>query len=83
MYTCYFSKLIECGTDKLVSALTLDDRIVLVQSVTLHHVVREIEKFVNGLSSLSTKSYITKYPQLLKIFITIKGRQPLTAGMYF
>ncbi len=61
----------------------MEDKIGLIQSITLHHVLLkskgEIDQFGEGLSCLGTRSYVVKYPQLLKEFCTIKGKQPLTA----
>ncbi len=84
VYSYFFDKLMECGVNKPVTAIVWEDKISLVQSVTLHYVLLkskgEIDQFREGLSCLGTRSYITKYPRLLKEFFTIKGKQSLSAG---
>ncbi len=86
VYTRNFSHLIECGISKPPTCITFEDKIGLVQSLTLHHAIlkakAEIDQFAEGLTCLGTKNYICKHPQLLKKFFTIQGRQPLTAGKH-
>lgn len=84
-YICHFCYLAECGVTKPSTAVTLEDKISVVQSITLHNTIlkskAEIDQFAAGLSCLGTKSYIMKYPHLLKEFFTISGKQVLTAGI--
>ena len=85
VYTCHFCDLTEYGIAKPPTVITIEDKIAIVQSITLHHALlkskAEIDQFIDGLSCLGTKSSITKYPQLVRKFFTILGIQVLTAGM--
>ena len=85
VYATNFCDLAECGVTKPSTALTLEDKISVVQSITLHHTIlkskAEIDQFAAGLSCLETRSHVIKYPQLLKEFFTVTGRQLLSAGI--
>lgn len=64
------------------TAITLEDKVTVVNSISLHHVIlktkAEIDQFADGLSCLGTKKIIMKYPDLIERFFTIHGRQVLT-----
>ena len=86
IYTCHFCDLTEYGIAKPPTVITIEDKIAIVQSITLHYALlkskaEKINQFIDGLSCLGTKSSITKYPQLVRKFFTILGIQVLTAGM--
>lgn len=79
VYANHFGELAEYGVTKPPTTVTLEDRITIVQSVTLHHALlkskAEIDQFVQGLACLGTMEYIKKYPQLLKDFFSVILRE--------
>ena len=73
VYTCHFCNLADYGITKQSTSVTMEDKVTIVQSITLHHVLlkskAEVDQFAEGLSCLGTKSFITKYPNLFRTFV--------------
>ena len=62
----------------------MDDKITLIQTVTLHHVLlrskAEMDQFCEGLQALGVLNAVRKYPDLMRPFFTNSAVQNLTAG---
>lgn len=68
--------LLACGYKRPPCKITWDDRAVLVQSMTLHHVILEckgeIDQFADGLKFFNVFESIKVHPLLLKEFLCLK-----------
>lgn len=84
VYTDHFCELADYGIIKPSTGITMEDKVPIIESITLHHVLlkskAEVDQFVEGLSCLGTKKCLMKHPSLMKSFFTVCGTQVLTAG---
>lgn len=75
--------LLASGFTKPPSTLSWDDRVILVQSLTLHHVIleskAEIDQFIDGLKCFGILDNIKEHPLLLKSFLCLRTNI-LTSG---
>ena len=67
-----FDLISECGFTKPTTKLTMDDKVTLVESVALHHVILktlgELSQFRDGLNTLGVASAMELYGVLLQEF---------------
>ena len=77
---------VDSGYSRALYLVTTDDKIDMVQTVTLHHVLlrslAEVDQFAKGLQELGVLDAIRKYPEVMKPFFTKDGIQHLTAGSH-
>ena len=77
--------LTECGYNKPVAKVKLEDKPNIVQTVTLHKVVlssmAELSQFRQGLSTLGVLSALKEYPHLLNSYYSVEHRDELTSGI--
>ena len=80
-----FEMISECGYNKPSSKLSLTDKVDLIHSVALHHVILktlgEISQFREGLESCGVLKAINKYAPLMCEFYVVKESK-LSAGIY-
>ena len=78
------STISNCGFTKPLPLLTTEDKIELVQAVSLHYVLLqskvELDQFRDGLMTLGVLDAIKSYPNILCPFFTRERVQCLTAG---
>ena len=81
----FCTEIIECGFTKPLPCLVMEDKIALIQTLTLHHVLlrskAEIDQFSEGLKALGVLDAIRNYPSLMSCFFINKEIQHLTAGL--
>ncbi len=77
--------LCDCGFTKPVVTLDLVDRITLIQTIALNHVLlrskAELDSFCDGLKALGVLEAMRQDPVLLQGFFTQSGVPELTAGL--
>ena len=77
--------LMECGYNKPVSRVELEDKPNIIQTVTLHKVIlaslAELSQFRKGLSALGVDAALKAYPHLLHSYFSIEHKDELTSGM--
>ena len=76
--------LLECGFNKAVAKIKLNDRVNIVQTVTLHKVVLstlgELTQFKEGLSTLGVLDALKEHPNLLLPYYCCCYDEKLTPG---
>lgn len=76
--------LLECGFNKAVARIKLNDRVNIVQTVTLHKVVLstlgELTQFKEGLSTLGVLDALKEHPDLLLPYYCCSYDEKLTPG---
>ena len=76
--------LVECGFNKSLSKLNLEDKITIVQSICLQMVVlntlAEIQQFMDGFGSLGVAKAVQEHPSLLWSFYCSANVMELTSG---
>ena len=81
----HFNVISESGFSKPSYKLSLTDKVDLIQSVALHHVILktlgEASQFQEGLGSLGVLQQIKQHGQLMSEFFVIRGSK-LSAGVY-
>jgi hypothetical protein len=74
--------LLECGFNKAVARIKLNDRVNIVQTVTLHKVVLstlgELTQFKEGLSALGVLDALKDHPDLLQSYYCCNYDDKLT-----
>lgn len=77
----------ECGFGKPITRLKLQDKADLIQAVTLHRVLlkslAETTQFRNGLSALSVRESLEKYPKLCMQYYCSSESDVLNSGTFF
>lgn len=77
--------LLECGFNKPGSKVELCDRVVIIQTVTLHKVVlaslAELSQFREGLSALGVADALKNSPDLLYSYYCCEHNDGLSSGM--
>ena len=80
----FCTEVTECGFIKAIPCITIDDKITLIQTVALHHVLlqskAEMDQFCEGLKALGVLDAVREYPGLMSPFFTNTAVQNLTAG---
>ena len=80
----FCTEVTECGFTKAIPCITMDDKITLIQTMTLHHVLlrskAEMDQFCEGLQALGVLNAVREYPDLMRPFFTNSAVQNLTAG---
>ena len=81
-----FDLISECGFTKPTTKPTMDDKVTLVESVALHHVILktlgELSQFRDGLNTLGVARAMELYGVLLQEFFVNK-KSRVTAGVLF
>ena len=77
--------LMECGYNKPVPRVELEDKPNIIQTVTLHKVIlaslAELSQFRKGLSALGVAAAVKDYPHLLHSYFSVEDNYELTSGM--
>jgi hypothetical protein len=78
--------LVECGYNKPVPRVVLEDKPNIIQTITLHKVIlaslAELSQFRKGLSTLGVAAALKDYPHLLHSYFSVEYEDELTSGMY-
>ena len=76
--------LIESGLTMPLSLVTVDDKTVIIEIVSLHHVLlcskAELDQFLTGLSALGVLNAVRANPHLFEPYFCIGHSIPLVAG---
>lgn len=76
--------LSQCGYTRPVQNLALNDKVDLVQTISLQQVVLnslgELSEFRRGLDTLGVARVMEQYPHLLRQFFCIQSKEQLTSG---
>lgn len=80
-----FSTMIDCGFVEPFSSVKMQDRVDIVQSISLHYVIlrskAEMDQFADGLRSCGVLDEMQQNSSLTRSFFTIDGNPPkLTTG---
>ena len=77
----------KCGYTKPIARIVIADKVDIVQSVALQHVVLntlgELTQFCDGLSSLGVGSPLKEYKELMHSFFCKDTKTKLSAGKLF
>ena len=75
----------ECGYNKPVPRVELEDKPNIIQTVTLHKVIlaslAKLSQFRKGLSALGVAAAVKEYPHLLHSYFSVEDNDELTSGM--
>lgn len=76
--------LLDCGFTKSPALVTLEDKISMVQAITLQHVILqckgEADQFIEGIKSLGVLDAMRDYPDLFRNFFSL-SKLKLTSGI--
>lgn len=78
--------LTECGYNKPVALVRLEDKPNIIQTISLHKVILaslvELSQFRKGISCLGVSTALKEYPQLLYTFFSVEYKEELSSGVY-
>lgn len=80
-----FNFLYDCGFTKPSIRITENDKVDIIQTISLHHVIlrskAELDQFAEGLQSCSVLDTVKKNPSLARSYFSIDGHGQMTAGL--
>ena len=79
-----YDLLCECGWTKPSVLVKEKDKVDIIQTMSLHHVIlrskAEIDQFCDGLQACGVLGAVRQHPDLGRPFFTIEGQGHLTTG---